>query len=62
MTRLQLAWDYIVTQFRDPLTWRGLILIMTAGGITISPQHSEALTVAGLFFAGLVAVISKENH
>ncbi|MCT4575064.1 MAG: hypothetical protein N4A43_02285 [Alphaproteobacteria bacterium] len=53
--------DKIMKQLKQPSTWRGLIVILTSLGISISPElteHLVALAVAGF---GAVEVIRNEN-
>jgi hypothetical protein len=46
--------QYLVERFQEPSTWRGVILILTAGGVQIAPQMMEAIVSGGLFLAGLI--------
>ena len=44
--------DYILDRAREPSTWRGAILFLTAIGVPIAPALSEAIVTAGLGLAG----------
>jgi hypothetical protein len=46
--------DYLLARAKEPSTWRGIVLIATAGGATIEPVAQEAIVVGGLFIAGLI--------
>lgn len=48
---------YIIARLREPSTWRGIILIATAAGVPIAPQHIEAIVTAGLGLAGLLGAM-----
>lgn len=39
---------------REPSTWRGLIWILTASGLVISPEQQNAIIAAGMALAGMV--------
>lgn len=39
-----------------PSTWKGLVAIITAAGITLSPDQVAAITAAGLGVVGLIQV------
>lgn len=49
--------DFLFAQLKDGTTWRGITLMLTACGAKVSPEHSEAIVIGGVFLAGLLAVI-----
>lgn len=51
--------QYLKDRLREPSTWRGFILILTAIGVPIAPELADAIVTAGLGVAGLVGVVSK---
>ena len=53
--------DYIIARLGESSTWRGLTLLLTAAGVTISPELSTAIVSFGLGLAGLIGVVSKER-
>lgn len=53
--------NYILNRLREPSTWRGLILIATAAGATVTPQMAEAIVTAGIGLAGLVGVVTSDK-
>ena len=52
---------YILERAKEPSTWRGLILVLTAVGIPVAPALSEAIVTLGLGLAGLVGVVSADT-
>ena len=52
---------YILAQLNQSSTWRGLTLVATASGIGVKPEHSEAITAAGLLVAGLIATLFPDD-
>lgn len=52
--RLQNALAYVVARMGEGSTWAGLVLILTASGITVSPERASAITAIGLGLAGLI--------
>lgn len=48
--------DYILARAKEPSTWRGLILLLTAAGVPIAPQMTEAIISVGLAVVGLIGV------
>jgi hypothetical protein len=54
--------DYILDRVREPSTWRGAILFLTAIGVPIAPQMAEAIVTAGLGIAGLVGILTSDHR
>lgn len=53
--------EYIVQRAKEPSTWRGLVLILTAAGVPIAPGMSEAIVSIGLALAGLIGVLTADK-
>lgn len=54
---------FVVARLQESSTWRGLILIATAGfGWQVPPERAEAIVLGGLMLAGLVAVAFPDRH
>ena len=57
--------DYFLFYMRDrllePSTWRGLILVATAAGATISPQWTDAIITLGIALAGGIGVATSDK-
>jgi hypothetical protein len=53
--------DYIKARLKEPSTWRGIILILTAAGVPIAPQMGEAIICIGLALAGGVGVVTPDK-
>lgn len=41
-------------------TWTGLVWLLTATGVSISPEQAEAIATAGMSVAGLLGVFWKD--
>ena len=54
--------QYILDRVREPSTWRGAILFLTAIGVPIAPQLAGAIVTAGLGIAGLVGVLTPDRR
>jgi len=50
---------YILDRLNENSTWRGLILVGTAVGLRLEPEHQEAIVAAGLGLVGLINVFRK---
>jgi hypothetical protein len=53
--------DYILDRAKEPSTWRGAILFLTAIGVPIAPAMAEAIVTAGLGIAGLVGMLTADK-
>ena len=50
----------ILAYLKTEATWRGLIAIATALGVTLSPEQSNAIIAAGLATIGLINTFKKD--
>lgn len=53
--------NWIVNRLREPSTWRGLTWLLTAVGVSLSPDAWQYITTAGMALAGLIGVITREE-
>ncbi|MBF0427283.1 MAG: hypothetical protein HQL94_00035 [Magnetococcales bacterium] len=51
----------ILDRFREPSTWRGLVMLLTSFGVTLSPDAMESIVAAGTGLAGLIGMITKDS-
>jgi hypothetical protein len=52
---------YILERLSEPSTWRGLISVLTALGVKLRPDLTEAIISAGLGAMGVINVVRKEQ-
>ena len=50
---------YILDRLAENSTWRGIILVGTAVGLRLEPEHQEAIVAAGLGLVGAINVFRK---
>ena len=53
--------EYLVARLKEPSTWPGLTLCMTALGIGLKPDQVEAITFLGLFVAGMIGAATPDK-
>lgn len=53
--------DYVLARAKEPSTWRGFILLLTALGVPIAPGMTEAVVSTGLAVAGLIGVVTSDK-
>jgi hypothetical protein len=51
--------QYILDRAKEPSTWRGAILFLTAMGVPIAPALAEHIVTVGLAVAGIVGMVTK---
>ena len=51
---------YRAARLKEPSTWRGLVWLLTACGVTLRPEVWEQITAVGMAAAGLLGVLSRE--
>lgn len=55
------ALTWVAQRLREPSTWRGLVWIATAAGVSLSPEMWGSITAIGMALAGLIGVLSREE-
>jgi hypothetical protein len=53
--------DYIQDRLNEPSTWRGIVALLTAAGVSLSPEQTAAIVSAGLAIIGLVGVFTADK-
>ena len=53
--------QYLVERMKEPSTWRGIILLLTAVGVPIAPELQSVIISAGLGLAGLVGAVTSDK-
>ena len=54
--------NYIKERLKEPSTWRGIILLLTAAGVPIAPAMGEAIICVGLALAGGVGIVTPDKR
>lgn len=54
-----IALFYILDRLSENSTWRGILLVLTALGVSLSPQHQEAIVAGGLGLVGAINILRK---
>lgn len=52
--------EIILTRLSEQSTWRGIILLATAAGLRLSPEHWEAILSLGLSLVAAINIFRKE--
>ena len=51
--------QYILDRAKEPSSWRGLILFLTAIGVPIAPELATNIVTVGLGVAGIIGMSTK---
>ena len=52
--------DFLKKRLKEPSTWRGFVLVLTACGVQLSPEQAQAIITAGLALAGAIGVFAPD--
>ena len=52
---------YIIDRLKEASTWRGIIGLLTAAGVTISPEMIDKIVAAGLAIMGVIGMLFKDK-
>jgi len=53
--------NYLTARLREPSTWRGLVLLLTGLGVSLSPEQQASIAAAGLALAGLLGAATPDK-
>lgn len=56
----QMTW--LLSRLREPSTYRGIVWLLTAAGVALTPEQGEAIFAAGMAFAGLLGVFLQDER
>ena len=54
--------DYLIEKLKEPSTWKGLVWLLTAFGVALSPDEKEAIAALGMALAGLIGVFVERGN
>ena len=54
--------SYLLERIKEPSTWRGLTLLLTAMGIPLAPGVADAVIAVGLAVAGLIGSVMPDKR
>ncbi|NGZ05232.1 MAG: hypothetical protein G8237_02640 [Magnetococcales bacterium] len=52
------AW---LARFQEPSTWRGLVMLATAFGISMAPETMNNVVAIGTGLSGLIGVMTRDT-
>lgn len=61
IARAQRILQTLIVYARQPSTYRGLVYVLSAAGITLSPDHFMAIVAGMLLLNGLINVFRNEE-
>ena len=53
--------QYLLDRAKEPSSWRGVILLLTALGVPIAPALADSIIAAGIAVAGLIGLITPDK-
>ena len=52
---------YILDRLKEPSSWRGLVMIATAFGVSVNPELLTAIITVGTGLAGIIGFVFKDK-
>ena len=52
---------YVIDRLKEPSSWRGLVMLATAFGVTMSPDLVASIVAAGTGLAGIIGFAFKDK-
>jgi hypothetical protein len=53
--------DFILARGKEASTWRGIIALLTAAGVALTPEQGEAVVALGLAIIGAIGVFTADK-
>ena len=52
---------YILDRLKEPSSWRGLVMIATAFGVSVNPELIDSIIAVGAGLAGVIGFAFKDK-
>lgn len=52
---------YCIERLSEASTWRGIVAMLTAAGVMLSPEQTEAIIATGLAMIGALGAFTKDK-
>jgi len=53
--------EYLKERLSEASTWRGIVALIAATGITLSPEQSATIVAAGLAVIGMIGALTSDK-
>ena len=53
--------SYILARFMEASTWRGIVLLLSAFGVQVSPEQANSIISAGAAIIGAISVFLPDS-
>lgn len=53
--------DFLLARLHEASTWRGLVALLTAVGVALTPEQTEAVVAAGLAIIGALGLFLPDS-
>ena len=60
MMMRKMKMKYVIDRLKEPSSWRGLVMIATALGVTLNPDLVASIVAAGTGLAGIIGFSLKD--
>lgn len=53
--------EFILNRGKEASTWRGIVALLTAAGVALTPEQGEAVVALGLAIIGAIGVFTADK-
>lgn len=53
--------QFVLARLKEPSTWRGLVALAAAAGLTVNPEQAHAIVAAGLAVMGVLGTFLPDH-
>ena len=53
--------QFILARGKEASTWRGIVALLTAAGVALTPEQGEAVVALGLAVIGAIGVFAADK-
>ena len=53
---------WFIERAKEKSTWYGIIALVSAAGVVVTPELKESIAVAGVALSAVIAAITKDNQ
>lgn len=54
--------DMIIERFKEPSTWRGIVMMATAFGLALDPDQVATVIALGTAIAGAIGIFTRDKE
>ncbi len=53
--------DDVIHRLQEPSTWRGIVMMLSATGVSVNPEMMESIIVLGMGLSGMIGFFTADK-